>query len=65
MANAVDTLDIASLQNYLSAQIPGFGAIVACEKFAGGQSNPTFLIKTDGNKYVLRRKPPGLLLKSA
>ncbi|HEY3699280.1 MAG TPA: phosphotransferase [Spongiibacteraceae bacterium] len=45
--------------------MPGFGAIVACEKFAGGQSNPTFLIKTDGNKYVLRRKPPGLLLKSA
>lgn len=34
-------------------------------KFAHGQSNPTFLIESASGKYVLRRKPPGKLLKSA
>jgi aminoglycoside phosphotransferase (APT) family kinase protein len=34
-------------------------------KFAHGQSNPTFLIDAASGKYVLRRKPPGKLLKSA
>ena len=31
----------------------------------GGQSNPTFLIVTDRNEYVLRKQPPGDLLPSA
>lgn len=35
------------------------------EQFGGGQSNPTFLLTAGGKKYVLRKKPPGLLLKSA
>lgn len=65
MSEAVDTLNIENLQKYLSAQIPGFGAILECTKFAGGQSNPTFMVRTEKSKYVLRRKPPGLLLKSA
>lgn len=34
-------------------------------KFQAGQSNPTFLLKTPAHNYVLRRKPPGVLLKSA
>jgi aminoglycoside phosphotransferase (APT) family kinase protein len=34
-------------------------------QFDGGQSNPTYLLETPQNKYVLRRKPPGVLLKSA
>ncbi len=38
---------------------------ISLEKFAGGQSNPTFLITARSGKYVLRRKPPGTLLKSA
>ena len=37
----------------------------AAEKFSGGQSNPTYLLKTPARDYVLRRKPPGVLLKSA
>lgn len=65
MSEAVDTLDIASLQGYLAANIADFGTIQECSKFAGGQSNPTFLIRTEKSKYVLRRKPPGQLLKSA
>jgi aminoglycoside phosphotransferase (APT) family kinase protein len=65
MANDLTSADIERLQAYLAAQIPGFGTIRSCEKFAGGQSNPTFLLKTDQQRYVLRRKPAGQLLKSA
>ena len=60
------TLDTESLGNYLEKQIPGFKGPLSAEKFAGGQSNPTFKIcSADGQPYVLRRKPPGELLKSA
>ncbi|GAB3379170.1 phosphotransferase family protein [Spongiibacter taiwanensis] len=38
---------------------------LSAEKFPGGQSNPTFSVAIDGKRYVLRRKPPGQLLKSA
>jgi aminoglycoside phosphotransferase (APT) family kinase protein len=31
----------------------------------GGQSNPTFLLITDRDEYVLRKQPPGALLPSA
>ena len=31
----------------------------------GGQSNPTFLMSSGANRYVLRKKPPGPLLPSA
>jgi aminoglycoside phosphotransferase (APT) family kinase protein len=60
------TLGTQSLSDYLSQHIPGFQGPVTAEKFAGGQSNPTFkLTSADGQDYVLRRKPPGELLKSA
>ena len=34
-------------------------------QFKGGQSNPTYELATPGATYVLRRKPPGVLLPSA
>lgn len=34
-------------------------------QFEGGQSNPTFHVTAGGKAYVLRKKPPGQLLKSA
>lgn len=37
----------------------------AVEKFAGGQSNPTYRIETSAGNFVLRRKPFGRLLPSA
>jgi aminoglycoside phosphotransferase (APT) family kinase protein len=58
-------IDQASLGRYLSAHLTGFRGPLEAEKFAGGQSNPTFRIRTPGKTYVLRRKPPGQLLKSA
>jgi aminoglycoside phosphotransferase (APT) family kinase protein len=38
---------------------------VTAEKFAGGQSNPTYRVTVDGADYVLRRKPFGPILPSA
>lgn len=34
-------------------------------KFPGGQSNPTYLLQAQDKKFVLRRKPYGVLLPSA
>ena len=58
-------LDTDSLGRYLEQHIDGFSGPVTAEKFAGGQSNPTFKLSASGKSYVLRRKPPGELLKSA
>src|SRR5688572_22772701 len=52
-------VDVAALEKLL-----GCGA-VAVEQMAGGQSNPTFLLKTDDGELVLRKQPPGKLLPSA
>ncbi len=58
-------LDNDKLASYLEQNVTGFKGPLTAEKFAGGQSNPTFLIDAASGKYVLRRKPPGELLKSA
>jgi aminoglycoside phosphotransferase (APT) family kinase protein len=57
--------DIEKLTRYLTAHVPGFQGPLSVEKFVGGQSNPTFLLKAHSGSYVLRRQPPGMLLKSA
>lgn len=61
----INQLDTQALSRYLAAHIDDLGRITSAEKFAGGQSNPTFLLTTTNKKLVLRRKPPGKLLKSA
>ncbi len=58
-------LDNATLADYLGDTIPGFSGPITSTKFSDGQSNPTYLLKTATGEYVLRRKPPGQLLKSA
>ena len=58
-------LDDATLGSYLAESITGFVGPVISKKFSGGQSNPTYLLTADSGDYVLRRKPPGQLLKSA
>jgi aminoglycoside phosphotransferase (APT) family kinase protein len=62
---SIDQLDTTRLGRYLDNHIDGFSKLRSAEKFAGGQSNPTYLLSADSGKYVLRRKPPGILLKSA
>ena len=58
-------LDTTRLEAYLTDHIPGFRGPLTADKFAGGQSNPTFKLTAGNTSYVLRRKPPGELLKSA
>jgi len=58
-------LDTDAIAAWLTANLPGFRGPVTAEKFPSGQSNPTFRLETPGGTYVLRRKPPGTLLKSA
>ena len=65
MGEAVNVLDCERLASYLEAHVEGFQGPISAEKFAGGQSNPTFRIDASSGAYVLRRKPPGKLLKSA
>ncbi len=38
---------------------------LSVSQFEGGQSNPTFLLDFSNEKMVLRKQPPGTLLKSA
>lgn len=60
-----DRLDADRLSAYLKGHVPGFKGPLNARKFPGGQSNPTFFLESPGGKYVLRRKPPGPVLKSA
>ena len=54
--------DVDKLTAYLHAHMPALAAgPLQVEQFKGGQSNPTFrLTATDGQRYVMRRKPPGV-----
>ena len=63
--SGAQTLDTDAVGAYLRDRLPGFDAPFTATKFAGGQSNPTFRLETGAGDYVLRRKPPGQLLKSA
>jgi aminoglycoside phosphotransferase (APT) family kinase protein len=53
------------LRAYLAGRLPGFAGPLRVRQFKGGQSNPTYLIETPTQRYVLRRRPPGRLLESA
>ena len=58
-------LDDQRLSDYLNDVITEIKGPVTSRKFSGGQSNPTYLLNCASGHYVLRRKPPGKLLKSA
>ncbi|MEE4277366.1 MAG: phosphotransferase [Halieaceae bacterium] len=62
---STQTIDVDALARYLQGRVPGVGPGLIAEKFPGGQSNPTFLLRDGDASYVLRRKPPGELLPSA
>ncbi len=57
--------NVEKLKNYLSSQLPGFNGELFIEQFPGGYSNLTFLLKTSGKEFVLRRPPVGANIKSA
>jgi aminoglycoside phosphotransferase (APT) family kinase protein len=59
------SFDTARLAAWMQGHIAGFSGPIDVQQFAGGQSNPTFLVQSPTRRYVLRRKPPGKLLPSA
>ncbi|MDJ0629493.1 MAG: phosphotransferase family protein [Rhodobacter sp.] len=65
MQDGTQTLDTAAVDAYLKVHLPGYAGPLTAQKFSQGQSNPTFRLSTPSSTYVLRRKPPGELLKSA
>ncbi|WP_158812972.1 phosphotransferase [Methylocapsa sp. S129] len=65
MTSETLALDSARLEAWAHAHIDGFAGPLKASKFPTGQSNPTYLIETPARRYVMRRKPPGKLLKSA
>jgi aminoglycoside phosphotransferase (APT) family kinase protein len=57
--------DETRLAEWMASNIEGYSAPVRVSQFKGGQSNPTYRLTTPTKSYVLRRKPPGKLLKGA
>jgi len=57
--------DTNALTTFMEENVEDFEGPLTVKEFKGGQSNPTYLVKTQQQSYVLRRKPPGKLLKSA
>lgn len=68
-----DTVDVKELHRFdplrleafLRDSVAGFQGPLAVKQFESGQSNLTYLVTTPLRTYVMRRKPPGKLLKSA
>jgi aminoglycoside phosphotransferase (APT) family kinase protein len=57
--------DTSALDAWAKAHVEGWQGPSEAQKFPTGQSNPTYQIEAASGRYVLRRKPPGKLLKSA
>ena len=57
--------DTSALDAWAKAHVEGWRGPSVAKKFPTGQSNPTYLIEAASGRYVLRRKPPGKLLKMA
>ena len=58
-------IDSLALIQYLGSRMDGINENFTIRQFEGGQSNPTFLLECAERRWVLRKKPPGVLLKSA
>ena len=49
--------DVAALEAWLGPRIDGFRGPLEVSQFKGGQSNPTYLLRTPMASYVMRAKP--------
>ncbi len=58
-------LDEVALAQWMDVHVDGFTGPLTVDQFNGGQSNPTYRLTTPSARYVLRRKPPGPILKGA
>lgn len=58
-------LNERALDAWMAENVAGYAGPLTVRQFKGGQSNPTYELTTPTAAYVLRRKPPGVLLPSA
>ncbi|GAB3524519.1 phosphotransferase family protein [Emticicia fontis] len=54
-----EEIDLVKLNAFLHSALPDFEPIIEIAQFPGGYSNLTYLLKTVGKAYVLRRPPFG------
>ncbi len=57
--------DERALAGWMTRNVDGYAGPLTVEQFKGGQSNPTYRLVSPAKNYVLRRKPPGQLVKGA
>lgn len=60
-------IDLAALEKYISQNVPEIKIPLDVKQFGFGQSNPTYQLTSvpTGERYVMRKKPPGKLLSKA
>lgn len=58
-------IDAARLGAWMRTQGLSGDRTLVVEALAGGQSNPTYRVRTEQGDFVLRKRPPGQLLPSA
>jgi aminoglycoside phosphotransferase (APT) family kinase protein len=57
--------NVSALELWMTDHVAGFVGPLQVEQFAGGQSNPTYRLRTPQRDYVMRRKPPGPVVPGA
>ncbi|KAA8570587.1 hypothetical protein MFRU_031g00050 [Monilinia fructicola] len=64
MAGSVrQPIDLQALEKYIEKHVPEIKIPIGIKQFGFGQSNPTYqLLAANGQKYVMRKKPPGKLV---
>jgi aminoglycoside phosphotransferase (APT) family kinase protein len=62
---AVEGLDLAALDRFLSERVPGYAGGLRAELVSGGRSNLTFRLTDGTSRWILRRPPLGTLTPSA
>lgn len=56
-------IDLDNLSKYIEKNVPEIKTPLNVKQFGYGQSNPTYLLEDkNGEKYVMRKQPPGKLL---
>jgi aminoglycoside phosphotransferase (APT) family kinase protein len=58
-------MELERLEHWLHQSIPCYRGPLQLSKFSGGQSNPTYELHARSDRYVLRKKPSGILLRGA
>lgn len=60
-----DALDVARIASFLTDNLMGFEGPLEIQQFTHGTANLTYLLKTPGREYILRRPPRGELAPGA